>query len=364
MKLSIKQIKETLYGEPKSNSAKQWSVYVEGCKVIVEWGRVGGKLQTKETICESKNVGRSNETTPEDQALLEAHTKWTKQHDNKLYRTTIEDAKSVGQLLPMLAIDGSKKPEKIVFPCHKMPKLDGVRCMVYLEEDEVKAISRQGKFYELHKELKLELQGLLKVYNKLDGELYIHGEKLQSIVSAVRNTKNPLHEKLEFHIFDIPTEELLWMGRANELALLPDKIFTKVVSFKSIFSMEEALLSVEDYMDQGYEGTILRNPKGKYEFNHRSNDLIKLKTMLDSEAKVIGCREDKNGEGVLTCEWQGVTFDCKMKGTHEERLFLEQKKLIGEWVNFSYQALTEGSKPQFPSGNYVRECDSQGQPLE
>lgn len=363
MKLSIKQIKETLYGEPKSNSAKQWSVYVDGNKVIVEWGRVGGKLQTKETVCGSKNVGRSNETTPEEQAILEANAKWTKQHDNKLYRKTIEEAKSVGKLLPMLAIDGSKKPDKIKFPCDKMPKLDGVRCMVYLEDGEVKAISRQGKFYNLHEDLKSELQELVSEYGKLDGELYIHGEKLQNIVSAVRNTKNPLHKKVEYHIFDIPSEDV-WAQRALVLKGLSNKAFVKVVPFSVAFSMEEALLSVDDYMSQGYEGTILRNVKGKYEFNHRSNDLIKLKTMLDSEAKVVDCREDKNGEGVLSCEWGNITFDCKMKGSHEERLFSEQKELIGEWINFSYQALTEGSKPQFPSGNYVRECDSQGQPLE
>ena len=362
----MKQIKETLYGEPKNGTAKQWSVYVEGDKVVVEWGRVGGKLQTKETICTPKNIGRSNETTSEQQALLEAEAKWTKQHDNKLYRKTIDEAKIVGELLPMLAIDGSKKPEKIKFPCYKQPKLDGVRCMVYLEDEEVKAISRQGKFYELNNTLKNELKILLtfnKAVDKYDGELYIDGQKLQNIVSAVRNTKNPLHEEVEFNIFDIPMNKT-WEDRMISLHNLLDMEKVKIVRAESVYNMEEAISSVKDYMEDGYEGTILRNLKGKYEFNHRSNDLIKLKVMQDSEAKVISCREDKNGEGVLTCAWNDVEFDVKMKGSHEERLFEKQNQLIGSWINFSYQALTDGGKPQFPVGNYIRNCDENGEPLE
>lgn len=360
----MNKIKETLYGEPKNGSAKQWSVYVEGDKVIVEWGRVGGKLQTKETICTPKNVGRTNETTSEQQALLEAESKWVRQYDNKLYRHTIEEAESVGKCLPMLAIDGSKKPEKIKFPCDIQPKLDGVRCMVFLEEGEVKAISRQGKSYPLHESLEEELRFLLEHnnYDRLDGELYIHGMKLQNIVSAVRSVDNPNHNSVQFHIFDVPSEET-WNKRKQTM-LMEDSEFVRWVVANQCDDEESLQKSVSEYMALGYEGTIVRNLNGKYEYNHRSNDLIKVKTMQDSEAKVIACREDKNLEGVLTCEWNGVTFDVKMKGSHEERLFIEQEKLIGQWINFSYQALTEDGRPQFPVGNYVRLCDENGQPLE
>lgn len=360
----MQQINETLYGDPKGGKVKQWAVYVDGEKVIVEYGRVRGKLQTKETICTSKNVGRANETTPEEQAVLEAKAKWVKQHDNKLYRPTPEEAKKVGQLLPMLAIDGSKKPEKIKFPCYKQPKLDGVRCMVFMEDGKVKAISRQGKEYKLNRELYKDLETLLLTgFDKLDGELYIHGEKLQNIVSAVRNTENPLHEDVQFHVFDVPVADTPWEERSKLLDSVIDT--NKVVSVTAwrVSNMQSALESVDDYMTQGFEGTILRNPEGMYEFNHRSNDLIKLKIMQDSEGLVIGCREDKNGEGVLTCKWEDVDFDVKMKGNHESRLFAKQQELIGQWINFTYQALTAEGKPQFPVGQYVRPCDNEGNPL-
>jgi len=371
----MKRVNEILYGEPKGGKVKYWSVYVEGDTVFVEHGRVGGKLQLRPTVCTPKNVGKANETTPEQQALLEAKAKWTKQHDNKLYRLTPEEATKVGQLLPMLAIDGTKKPEKIDKECWVQPKLDGVRCMVYLEEGEVKAISRSGKFYELHEKLKNELHDLLFEgnFDKLDGELYIHGVSLQKIVSYVRNTDKPEHNDIEFHLFDIPSdkewEDRYIHGVLKADSLIPNNSMNYVVPVKAFFLDEHSNLDdmLQHYIDKGYEGLMVRNIKGKYEYNHRSNDLIKVKKMNDNEAQVIGCREDKNGEGVLSCKWyngnEWVTFDVKMKGTHGERLVERQVEIIGKWVNFKYQALTDAGKPQFPVGQYVRECDENGEPL-
>ncbi len=363
----MKQINETLYGEPKNGTVKQWAVYTQGDKVIVQWGRKDGKLQTKETICTPKNVGRSNETTSEQQALLEAEAKWTKQHDNKLYRTTVEDAKKVGGLLPMLAIDGSKKPEKIKYPCFGQVKLDGLRCMVYLEDGEVKAISRQGKFYELHQELSTALKDLMDCSNihKLDGELYKHGMMLQDIVSAARSVTNPKHRELEYHIFDVPSDEAQYLRRhdLNQLMFSNISSFVDIVNLVTVNDEGDMHRYLDEALTSNYEGLILRNYNGLYQYNHRSNDLIKVKVMQDSEALVTGCREDKNGEGVLTCSWNGVTFDVKMKGTHETRKYSEQVTLIERWINFTYQALTKDGKPQFPVGQYVRECNNTGQPL-
>ncbi len=49
-------------------------------QVIVEFGKLGGKeVQRKATYSEPKNIGRSNETTDCQQAVLDAKSKWEKQ---------------------------------------------------------------------------------------------------------------------------------------------------------------------------------------------------------------------------------------------------------------------------------------------
>lgn len=86
----MKQIYNTIYAPNKDKSIQQWSVYVDGNIVIAEYGKLNGKLQTKKTVCESKNVGRSNETTPEQQAVLEAESKYRDQI-RKGYVENVED---------------------------------------------------------------------------------------------------------------------------------------------------------------------------------------------------------------------------------------------------------------------------------
>src|SRR5271169_5286546 len=93
-----------LYHKGKGGSLVQWNIWVEGHTIFTKHGQVGGKLQiTPGIICESKNVGRSNETTPSEQAFSEAKAMWTYKVERK-YSETKEDAgKEV--FFPMLAHD-------------------------------------------------------------------------------------------------------------------------------------------------------------------------------------------------------------------------------------------------------------------
>ena len=62
----------TLYKTNKNGSIQQWSIEVSGPTFTCIYGQVGGKLQSQQTICKSVNIGKSNETTPEQQAQLES----------------------------------------------------------------------------------------------------------------------------------------------------------------------------------------------------------------------------------------------------------------------------------------------------
>ena len=62
----------TLFKPAKTGATQQWSIEVQGDSFICTYGQLDGKMQTQVTKCEPKNIGRANETTPEQQAQLEA----------------------------------------------------------------------------------------------------------------------------------------------------------------------------------------------------------------------------------------------------------------------------------------------------
>ena len=73
----------TLYSLNSNGSVQQWTISVKNNLITKEYGQVGGKIQTtSDFVKKGKNIGRSNETTPDDQALLEAKAQWEKKQKN------------------------------------------------------------------------------------------------------------------------------------------------------------------------------------------------------------------------------------------------------------------------------------------
>ncbi len=415
----MNQIKTTLYALNKDRTFSQWEVFTDGPNVIVEFGKMGGKIQTKLTQCEPKNVGRANETTAEEQALAEAQSKWEKQV-RLGYRESTAELETEDNFSPMLAQDAIKRSKDIVYPCYAQPKLDGLRCLVTFDDQgEPVFNSRGNKTYPIEGKIVEQIKELRKVtgFDMFDGEVYLHGLSLQKIVSLAKKwrshedieteinkeylaevkkwKRDPLNyeapelkinkyggfcsDDLEFHIFDIPSKGKVWdsdsgyetswdynehpcryadLMNTDSLVSMLQLNKIKVVHGSFMEDEEQTKAAIGIYMQRGYEGAIIRNFKGVYEFGQRSTDLQKWKIFQDSEAKVIDIQEDKNGEGVLVCKDQyGIVVKMKMKGTHQDRLYVEQVKLKGKFVNFTFQAKTDDGNYQFPVAVRVREVD-------
>ncbi|MHB1687422.1 MAG: hypothetical protein ACYCVH_08610 [Ignavibacteriaceae bacterium] len=108
-----------LYQKAKTGKITQWRIWTEDEKLFKEYGEIGGKLQiTAPTICTGKNIGKSNETSSEQQAELEAKAQWQIKLEKK-YSLTIGDTETDTRNLPMLAkhIDDVKK-NTIKFPVY------------------------------------------------------------------------------------------------------------------------------------------------------------------------------------------------------------------------------------------------------
>lgn len=418
------QVKSTLYGLNKDGSHQEWKVFIDDGVIHVNFGKVGGKIQTKLTKCEPKNLGRSNQTTAHEQALSEALSKWEKQY-RLGYRVTTSELETEEVFSVMLAADAIKKSHMIIYPCYVQPKLDGLRCMVTYDDNGVPSFNSRGnKTYPIQGNI---VDQVVTIHEKtkhplLDGEVYLHGLTLQKISALAKKWRthadiakeiqkdfemdNKRRDKalatgektyknfdddqvsvdvipeldvdrysgyesadLQFHIFDVPHKAKVWYSttedhRLNDLLDVRDVVFDENLSHISVvlgdfFGDEKSVKDqIAIHMQDGYEGDIIRNFKGIYEFGQRSNDLLKWKIFQSEECLVTDYVLDKNNEAVMTgLTKSGKKFSFKMKGTNKDRNEAAAKRLIGKYVTFTFQTLTDGGVPQFPVGISVREID-------
>ena len=67
-----------LYFTDESGNERMWSVSVKGNVKYTTSGRVDGKKMINERKYEGKNIGKSNETTSHEQAVIGANLDWVR----------------------------------------------------------------------------------------------------------------------------------------------------------------------------------------------------------------------------------------------------------------------------------------------
>jgi DNA ligase 1 len=356
---------KTLYHTSKTGAIVEWDIWTEGADIVTEFGQRDGKKQLARKTATSKNIGRSNETTPEDQAILEMQSMHKKKLDGK-YSTTLKGAKQE-VFLPMLASSFDKRKDKVIYPVDVQPKLDGVRCLAYWEGDFVRLMSRGGKYWECSEHIVAELEQVLPKGWVLDGELYVHGETFQEITKLVKKLR-PESVAVEYHVYDVPRieEETLedWVDRCDalgefkELAKDCESVF--VVRTDIAENEDEVYELQSEYLEEGYEGAIVRELDGEYRFGYRSNKLLKVKNFCDSEYKIVGFTTGVgrfNGCIIWICVTEdGDEFKVVPQGTMEERkaTYDEAEDHIGELLKVKYFELTDDGIPRFPVGLGIR----------
>ena len=197
----------------------------------------------------------------------------------------------------------------------------------------------------------------------LDGELYCDKlandfNKIVSLVKKAKPTAADLKESadvIEYHVYDIPSFNGKFKQRCielDELALdFPDCV--KQVETHIVKNEDEVIEWYEYYIEQGYEGQILRLDD-KYE-NKRSKFLLKHKSFIDEEYTIVDvCEGEGNRTG--TCGYMvletadGDQFKSNVKGTLEEtaQILKDRRKLIGKSATVKYFNLTPAGIPRFP----------------
>ncbi len=254
----------------------------------------------------------------------------------------------------------------IEWPALVQPKLNGIRCLVKKVNDTtVEYTSRGGKKFETLEHLTPYILRTMDVGDVLDGELFSRDLTFQDITSAVKR-KQDLTSSIDYWIYDI-VQDVPFKLRIKYLKLkhfaaagTPLKLVLTVEAYD-----ECEMLTLHTYfIEDRYEGTMIRNLSGPYKINHRSTNLQKYKNSKDAEFEIIGA---KSGKGkfenaiIWICVTQhGEEFDVVPKGTMEQRRvwWKENKKYIGKQMTVKYQTLSDDRMvPIFPVGLSIRDYE-------
>lgn len=372
MKKPLKKFRfRKMYSRTKDGKIRSFSIicryYGEHEVVMSTKKRIepDGKITyDKYTYTEGKNIGRANETSALEQCLMEADSMVNRLKD-KGYSIQVPTITQYIDPKPMLAI--KEDESKIKFPCMIQPKLDGVRCIMYEDSNkEVHLMSRRGKelniphikaYLEQHRELL-----------PLDGELYNHDSlSFQGIISAVKKLSNKT-DHISVVVYDKPIPDVPNKLRQEVLEYikrdqLHDKDPIKVLDTYYCNSPEDIEKYHKQFTSMGYEGSIIRNCDGLYEFGYRSHNLIKKKDFFDEEFPIVDVLEatgrDKGTAIFVLQAKNGKTFNARPQGDKQLRTqyLRDRKKLIGKPCTVKYQELSDYGIPRFPSAIAVRDYE-------
>lgn len=318
--------------------------YDDGIKTTNEW-----------TVCDAKSY-----CSAEEQALKEA----TAIHRKKIETGSFEDISKIDNKVffePMLAKDYTKEKDKVKFPSYSQPKLDGIRCVIRKDG----MWSRNGKKIISAPHIFEILEPLFEINPDLifDGELYADkfANDFNAICSLVKKTKptwadlNESKEKIEYHIYDLPSYNANFGSRYAHLFKLLNNYHPsiKVVDTVLVTNEEKVMEYYNEYVEAGYEGQMIRLDD-KYE-NKRSKYLLKHKSFIDEEYTILDIVEgigNKTGMvGSFVFENKnGKRFNSSPKFNWEEctKMWNERESLIGKSATVKYFNLTPDEIPRFP----------------
>ena len=267
---------------------------------------------------------------------------------------------------PMLAYKVDKKPVDWSEKVYMQPKLDGVRCVIKLgDNNEVQAFSRTGKPWLNIAHITNSLHYFFTQNPDiiLDGELYNHDlrDDFNKIISLVRKTKPKPSDRTEaaklvqFHCYDY-IETILnenYSYRMNQLVTSDMYSYcVKHTHTTQVKDEDHAKVLHQVNLNAGYEGSILRLDR-PYECK-RSYNLQKFKDFHDTEAFIVGYQAGKGKRTgtlgkFLMMDDDGIEFGCPPgKGYNYKDLtnILDNvSDYIGKRATFTYFERT-------PAGSY------------
>lgn len=340
-------------------SDQMWSASIDDSEITYRWGKIGGAIQEQVSDVEfGKNIGRANETTPHEQALIEARAKVNKKIMEGYKKHSISgvflgvEFKKITQCPNvMLAKEYEKHKNKLPEKLIVQPKLDGIRCVANTITGELFSRRKEPINSVPHISRKILEMNLFECLGAewVDGELYNHDIEFQKIQSIVRTQKR-IHEdseKIQYHIYDYISEDTN-LSRIVKMACVGTSL--PVVFVKSKIT-EDIHSAHAEFVSSGYEGSMIRDPSAPYQ-QKRSDKLLKLKDFIQEEFEILSMdreeHEDTLGAFVLRTK-NGSIFRSRPAFGDDERLELWESGVEARSVaTVKFQEYTPDGIPRFP----------------
>lgn len=221
-----------------------------------------------------------------------------------------------------------KAAQKISYPAFVQLKADGQFCYAQVENGNVTFISRSGEesFYPVLKETFLLLNDGVYV-----GELLVRGTKTRAESNGLLNSDNPPHDRICMQCWDYvsleewnrPKDKKNKTPYRERFFALMDQLGTlelkhtniQLIDYRIVSSVNDALIQTSEWMQEGYEGSILKDYSNIF-IDHTSPTQLKLKVEIAIEVRCTGFTEGTRGTkreatfGAMTFE----TDDGMIKG--------------------------------------------------
>jgi DNA ligase-1 len=209
---------------------------------------------------------------------------------------------------PLLSAVYDPNNTSTTWPKFVSPKLDGIRALVI---DGV-VVSRSLK--PIPNPTVQERFGHER-FNGLDGELIVG---LPTDPDCYNNTQAVMRKigfvDAKFHVFDDFTfPEMQFRHRLDRVRTWMDasnEEHVTVVPHSFLANAQITQWKYETYLEQGFEGIMLRDPDGVYKFGRsteREQILLKYKPLVDSDAIVLGVFEQMHNTNEATTNALGRT---------------------------------------------------------
>nr|QBK94027.1 MAG: ATP-dependent DNA ligase [Pithovirus LCPAC406] len=289
---------KTLYKFNSRRKFQVWSIeYDSELEVlIITHGQENGKMTIDRVKVATNKSGRSIEE--------QADLMLSKRFNDKLHKGYSTKKISKIPFGPMLAQDYNNI-NITNWPVAIQPKLDGVRCLIYEEDEKTVCRSRGSQSWNHLIHITKDATALIKKLPKecfLDGELYIPGMIQSEISGIIRATKN-IHPRLsdvKYCIFDIGGTDMSFEYR--EKALL--EAYEKYPNLRFVASYraeddKEIIKIHSKFVRAGFEGSMIRDLNSVYHNGVRHKCLLKLKDVFEEPATVISIHNCKGRESGL-----------------------------------------------------------------